>query len=187
MPFARTFRSLTFPVLSALFSGSVLLFSGCGEAEHVPSEAELKAVKAIRDIGGRITEKGKKHTEVFLAGTKVVDGELYHLRALPHLELLNLQNTGITDAGMEQVAHLKTLKRLTLQRSKVTDAGLAHLAGLTQLVELDLVKLPITDVGLGHLHPLTNLEKLYFDKRRTSDDAVFKLQDALPETKIYAD
>jgi hypothetical protein len=162
------------------------LLCGCG-GEHVPSDDETRATQAIRDFGGRITMDGTKAREVFLNGTRITDGDLYHLRALPHLELLNLQSTGITDAGMEQVGRLKTLKRLTIQRSKVTDAGLVHLKGLTSLIELDMVGLPITDAGLEHLHSMISLEKLYFDRNRTTPDGVNKLQDSLPKTKIFAD
>ncbi len=166
--------------------GLIVLCSGCG-TEHVPSEDELRAVKALRAFGAQVTVKNHRHTEVYLTGTKITDGDLYHLRALPDIQLLNLQSTGITDAGMEQVGQLKTLKRLTLQRSKVTDAGLAFLSGLTSLVELDLAGLPITDAGLEHLHGLVNIEKIYFDRARTTQEGVYSLEDSLPKAKVFAD
>jgi hypothetical protein len=163
----------------------VSLMGGCGEKE--PSPNELRSAQTIREFGGQVKMRGKKHVEVYLRGTKVSDGDLPLLRDLPDLELLNLQDTSITDAGLEHVGRLQGLKRLSLQRSKVKDAGMEHLSGLTSMVELDLVGLPITDAGLEHLHGLRNLEKIYFDPGRTTPDAVRRLQDAAPKAKIFSD
>ncbi len=173
-------------VAPALLVGLMLCqLPGCGEYE--PTADELSVAMSIREMGGRVTERGKMHVEVYLNGTKISDGDLPMLEEFPHLELLNLQDTGITDEGMRHIGKLKNLKRLTLQHSKVTDAGLEHLIGMTSLEELDLVGLPITDLGLEPLHGLINLKKLYFDPQRTSAEGVRRLRDALPDTKIFAD
>jgi len=180
----RRTRSARLTIWACGLAGAAML-AGCGGKE--PSPKELEAVNAVRKLGGRVTQRGQRHTEVILGGTKVTDADLLILTDLPDLELLNLQNTGITDGGMVYVGALDNLQRLSLQRSKVTDAGLEHLAKLKSLVELDLVGLPITDAGLEHLHGLLKLEKVYFDRNRVSPEAVRSLKDALPNAQVFAD
>jgi hypothetical protein len=129
-------------------------------------EAEDKAVKAIKKLGGRITRdekaKGKPIVRVFLVGPKVTDAGLKHLAGLMWLTVLDLTDTKVTDAGLKHLAGLKQLRELDLQDTKVTDAGLKHLAGLKKLKTLDLFGTQVTSKGKADLEealPLLTIAK----------------------------
>jgi hypothetical protein len=66
-------------------------------------EAEDKAVKAIQELGGRITRdktaKGKPIVGVDLGYTKVTDAGLKHLAGVKQLLSLDLRATQVTDKG----------------------------------------------------------------------------------------
>ena len=49
-----------------------------------------------------------------------------------------LAGTKVTDAGLVHLKGLAQLQSLDLMEHQVTDAGLEHLKGLTQLQSLDL-------------------------------------------------
>ena len=80
---------------------------------------------------------------------------------------------------------LKSLQVLFLNSTKVTDPGLEHLKGLTSLRELYLNSTKVTDAGLEHLKGLTALKELYLAGTQVTDAGVQRLQQALPNCKIY--
>ena len=98
---------------------------------------------------------------VRLGGRQITDGGLVHLKGLTNLEYVALDGTEITDAGLKHLKGLPKLAVLHLEDTQITDAGLAHLNGLTKLWLLDLVNTQVTDEG------------------------VKKLQEALPNCKIF--
>jgi hypothetical protein len=57
---------------------------------------------------------------VDLSFTKVADGNLKNLTALPQLHTLKLEGTRVTDAGLKNLAPLKELKELGLVDTAVT-------------------------------------------------------------------
>ncbi|MFO7900267.1 MAG: SUMF1/EgtB/PvdO family nonheme iron enzyme [Planctomycetota bacterium] len=101
-----------------------------------------------------------------LAGTKVTDRGLLHVRDLGRLRRLNVSNCQITDAGLAGLRRLQNLRHVCLYGcTQVTDRGLAHLKGLTRLQTIVLGSyagrtVGITDAGLGHLSGLTRIEVL---------------------------
>jgi len=67
----------------------------------------------------------------------------------------------------------------------ITDDCVEHLKGLPQLQGLYLNSTLVTDAGLEHLKGLTELQCLYLIGTKVTDEGVKKLQQALPNCKIY--
>jgi hypothetical protein len=124
---------------------------------------------------------------VSLDHTKVTDGGLESIGALPHLQQLYLYDTRITDAGVERIKRLTQLRRLWLGNTQVTDVGLKHLTGLTKLIELSLLRARITDAGLEHLGGLTQLPNLYLDDTPITDAGLKHLERLFQLEKLYLD
>ena len=90
----------------------------------------------------------------------VTDAGLVHLRDMPRLRWLGLDDMPIGDAGLAHLAELSELEELRMPRSKVTDAGLQHIARLPKLRWLHLAGANITQQGLQELAQLPALESL---------------------------
>ncbi|MHC4400927.1 MAG: leucine-rich repeat domain-containing protein [Planctomycetota bacterium] len=105
--------------------------------------------------------------------------DLAHLKDLPQLESLYIQNTFVADAGLGNLKGLPRLRTLSLgfdnaggiicHPIRVTDAGLVHLQRLTELKTLELDHSRITGAGLSHLKGLAKLERLSLCKSRLTD------------------
>jgi internalin A len=132
-----------------------------------PNDEQAKAVAEIQKLGGKVTmdEKNpdKPITSVYLAKSKV------------------------SDAGLERLERLTRLQSLILSNTNVTDTGLVHLKGLTQLQTLHLSGTKITDAGLVNIQGLANLQNLFMLRTQVTDEGVKKLQQALPNCRIYID
>jgi hypothetical protein len=68
-------------------------------------------------------------SELGLAGTRVTDAGLVHLKGMSQLAILNLTNTNVTDAGLVHLEGPTHLSSLWLVETRITDAGLVHLEG----------------------------------------------------------
>ena len=117
-------------------------------------------------------------------GTRATDAVLVHLKGLPKLQELWLNNAKITDAGLVHLKELTNLKFLFLQNTQISDAGLVHLKELTKLERLDLRDTQITDAGLVHLKGLACLQELWLYATKITDAGVAALQKALPNCRI---
>jgi Leucine-rich repeat (LRR) protein len=96
-----------------------------------------------------------------LYNTKITDEALVHLKGLPHLQELNLEEcTKLTNAGIAHLADHKKLVELNLESTGVSDAGLKHLAGMTAMVEMNLSETQISGEGLVHLKDMQQLNEL---------------------------
>jgi hypothetical protein len=114
----------------------------------------------------------------------VTDDDLVHLRGLPELELLFLQDTQVTDAGLVHLKELGKLRWLVLFNRKITDSGLEQLKLLPNLRYLYLDGTLITNEGLLHLVEMTSLEHLSLGATQVTDDGVRKLRQTLRKTEI---
>ena len=91
----------------------------------------------------------------------------------------------VTDDDLPPIGALVDLYYLYLRSSKVTDRGLIHVEGLTNLKVLVLSDTDVSDAAVVHLSKLRNLTALYLKGTKFTGEGVRRLQQALPETKIY--
>lgn len=147
----------------------------------VPDEAQ--AVAALKKLGANLSvRKGQKVEAAELRNPEVTDADLVHLRALPHLKLLEIDATRLTDAGLEHLAGLANLEDLQIGHGPITDAGLVHLKAMTRLKSLALYKTEITGPGLSHLSSLANLESVDLTGNPVAGEGLGHLA-ALPNLK----
>ena len=107
-------------------------------------------------------EQAKREREAVAAIRQLGGGVLYDDRFFHNVQSVFLFMGDVTDTDVENLKGLTQLKELGLNYTSVTDNGLEHLKGLKQLQQLDLRgTTKVTDVG------------------------VEKLQQALPNCKIY--
>ena len=83
--------------------------------------------------------------------TKVTDAGLVHLKSVPHLQALYLDDTQVSDAGLVHLKGFPRLLELYLEGTQVTDAGLVHLKGLSRLRSLGLGDIQESDQGRQEL------------------------------------
>ena len=168
------------------------------------------AVAAIEKSGGRVTIMNKERRpktsleeqfddpgdaydpvristawRVEFGNTVDTDSGLEHLKAFERLQSLDLSGTTVTDAGLEHLKGLLHLRYLSLADTKVTDVGLEQLKGLESLEELNLEGTNVTDTGLEQLKGMKILDWLFLEGTQVTKDGVKKLQDALPQCRIY--
>ena len=60
-------------------------------------------------------------------GSVITDAGLVHLRSIPGLRTLRLDDTDVTDAGLDHLKGMTTLEFLSLRETKVTDEGVKNL------------------------------------------------------------
>ncbi len=122
---------------------------------------------------------------LYLFNSQVTDAGLENLKGLTQLKELYVNSTEVTDAGLEHIKGLTQLQRLHLLDTKVTDVGLERFKELTQLKELDLSGTKVTDTGMEYLKGLSQLRVLLIQNTKVTDEGVKKLQQALPNCKIW--
>lgn len=110
-----------------------------------------------------------KLSTVFLEETQVTDAGLEHLEGMTNLSILDLRSTEVTDAGLEHLKGLIGLSFLFLGETHVTGAGLEHLQGLNKLGILDLGGTQVGDAGLEHLQGMTELTELRLEDTQVTD------------------
>lgn len=164
------------------------LFLAGGASARQEQGAEERALAALEQLDARIDrdEKapGKPVVRVQLAGPKVTDGALAHLKAFPKLRELDLHSSRVTDAGLAHLKGLNELYWLRLSGTKVTDAGLAHLKTLRNIAWLELNGTSVTDAGLEHLKGLRRLRRLELERTKVTKEGVTTLKQTISGLKI---
>jgi hypothetical protein len=117
--------------MQRVLSTSICLVVACGivvvgtaGSGDQPADARAAAIKAIKQLGGKIWDDEKS---VDLSRSKVTDADLAHLSVMTKLESLSLFDTTVGDAGLEHLKGLTKLNFLLLKQTNVTDAGVAKL------------------------------------------------------------
>lgn len=152
------------------------------------SDEEVRAIRRIERLGGRITIDDKKPDmpvvtinclmgrvgdaeiklfkyfprlrTVVLSGNRITDVGLDYLADLPQVEELMFESVPVTSKGLASLTKLPRLKLLSLSWTKVDQAGLEQIEKLQNLEELD-VDVPLGDEELRHVGKLTKLRKLH--------------------------
>jgi hypothetical protein len=117
--------------------------------------------------------------------TKKIDEALAHLKEIPNLEQLYINDTKVTDAGLAHLSGLTNLSRLYLQKTRVTDAGMIHLKGMTKLRRLDLSHTIVTDSELTRLRRLRDLRALGIGSTQISSAGLRYVKGLLPNCRLF--
>ena len=117
--------------------------------DDTPAQAgDVDPVAALKKLGAKIVEL-PNGVMVSLAGTKVTDAGLVHLKGLPNLQSLSFMYTKITDAGLAHLTGMN-VNLLDIPTEAKTDLGLKHYLAATKApTALDLKGWQITDAGLA--------------------------------------
>ena len=158
--------------LAMLLGLLVVTSNAVGENKVVErSDAEKKAIAAIKKLGGKVTldekKPGKPVISVDLNYTKVADAGLVHLQGLTKLQTLRLIASNVPDAGLVDLKDLTELQVLWLYKTKITDTGLVHLKGLTELQSLELYNTKVTEAGVKKLQ--SELPKCRIMRKRSNN------------------
>ena len=126
-----------------------------------------------------------------LKGPEVTDAFVVRLKTLKGLEGLSLARASITDECLPALAEMTHLSYLDLSEcSGITDAGLKQLASLKSLNDLTLaasrVDVKKAWLQLGGEFTPRPLPQLGLDGTATTAAGLVKLQQALPNCRIYA-
>ena len=134
----------------------------------------------------RTSTRLKRLGGLHLSGSKITDAGLVHLRKLPNLYYLTLQEVAITDDGLRHLEGLG-IEELALPMTQISDRGIIHLARMPALVRLNLALTGVTDAAIPDLAKLKNLRALCLSGTSVSDAGCRKLRNALPNLKYLVD
>ena len=113
---------------------------------------------------------------VRLQNPGITDADLKCLDGLRRLRQLDLYGTRITDAGMQHVKGLSQLEGLYLNGTRVTDVGLQSPKGLGHLQVLQVGGTQVTDIGLKHLREMSQLQALDLAGTKVTDAGLENLE-----------
>ncbi len=183
--------------------------AGMSHIQEFTALERLKLVGTqITDDGMKHLRGLKRLYYLDLCNTQITDAGIVHLRGLTNLVVVDLGGTRITGAGLQHLARATKLERLGLwETAGITDAGIAHLRLHTRMGELDLRKTQVTNAGLIHLARMKNLTCLHlsdhitdaglpwleglsklrqvgFGKGKVTEDAMRRLEKAVPKLRV---
>lgn len=155
----------------------------------------LVRMRSLRDLSleaTRVTAAGlatlpRGLKSLNLSGTSIGDAGVEHLRRLPGLEQLWLDETSVGDRTLSVVSTRTTIEVLGLTGTAVTSEGLKHLAGLKKLTSLYLGETSIDDRALGLLIAMNQLKMLDVTATDLSVAARQQLVDALRTCDVQVD
>lgn len=155
----------------------LLLVVGSPGYSAESGEEQVAAIAAIKGLGGDVRfDRNRVVETVNLDRSRITDGGLVYLKALPTVQTLSMRFTQVTGAGFVHLKGLTKLTTLYLPGSTVGDIGLEHFKNVPTLVNLYLQETKITDAGLEHLSGLANLRTLYVSKTKITDAGLAHLQ-----------
>lgn len=126
------------------------------------------------------------HLQILDLNNTGIDGRrLTFVRHLPNLRTLSLGHTRTDDSFLKELRGLITLESLRLNHTQISDFGLAHLKQMVHLKELYLGGTAIGDDGLIHLSELTNLEELDLRGTQITDAGLVHLSPLVNLQRLY--
>ncbi|MFO0999187.1 MAG: protein kinase [Planctomycetaceae bacterium] len=117
------------------------------------------------------------------------DDAMLRITNLSNLQTLSITGTSITASGLQGIDKLALLESLNISSNRISSDCLPEITKLAALRVLNLTKCPdITDAALPALESMKSLTELYLtDNPQLTEVAVRKLQEALPNCKIFSD
>jgi hypothetical protein len=145
--------------------------------------ASLPHLKRLWLRGVRITNRGlaalsrmPQIKELLLEGktpnTKLTDDGLVHLKHLPTLTQLHLEDISLNGPGLDHIQRPECIRDLDFTRSTIDDRGLAHVSRFTNLRRLSLWDTSVSDAGLRHLKGCKKLESLDLYSTRVTNRGI---------------
>ncbi|MEM7474860.1 MAG: protein kinase [Planctomycetota bacterium] len=117
---------------------------------------------------------------------RIADRDLVHLKKLPQLKRITLDDSVVGDQGFEILAKIP-LEFIRCERATVTSAGLSHLRNSMSIKALTLNSCDIDDQGLSHLQTIESLQTLWCKDTKVTRKGLIEFQKALPSCRIYCD
>jgi len=122
-----------------------------------------------------------------LSGTSIDDAAVEHLRRLPGLKQLWLDETSVGDKSLAVVSTRTTIEALGLTGTAVSSGGIKQLVGLAKLTSLHLAETSIDDEALGVLVSMKQLKFLDVTETGLSVDARQALVESLRPSEVRVD
>jgi hypothetical protein len=119
-----------------------------------------------------------------LSNTGVGDGCIKHIASLGALKYLLLSKSAVTGKTLAELDKLDHLEYLALGHTSISDAHIEQLAKLRKLKVLRLSRTNITDRSVETLMKMSHLEFVELFGAKLTEDAVRRLEDALPNADI---
>jgi len=103
------------------------------------------------------------------------------LDELTRLEILRLENAGISDEHLAELGQLGSVRDFYLAGNElITDRGLMYLGKLPSLRYLDLCAVSCSSRGMKYLAPLTNIRALLLSDTTIDDSGVKTISEQFP-------
>jgi hypothetical protein len=144
----------------------------------------MEAILAAMPARFQVDDEGRV-IQLVARGPQMTDALAAHLEALPTLEDLQLEGSGISKGGMRAIGQLERLQTLRLDKTQIGDEDLAQLSGLGGLRELFLAECPVGDEGLEAIGTLTGLQVLDLNRTQVTDEGLKRLKDLVNLEKLY--
>ena len=142
----------------------------------------------MTDAGLSVFRNSRQINVLILNNTGVTDQGLSHFQGCRRLGQLYLENTAISDKGLENLRDCKGIAYIHLTGTRVTEAGLEILKDCSNLMRLYLDNTEITDVALESLPKHhTVLGVISLKATQVTEAGVMKLAAALPKCRIEWD
>lgn len=164
--------------------------TGAPQDKEQSSRRETAIIKKIEDAGARVYRISAADTSreisFNLSSKPIGDEQLKEINSIGEVIWLNLAGTKISDEGLK---HLKgmPLKKLHLERTKVGDAGMEHIASIESLEYLNIYDTQVSNKSIKHLKKLKSLKKLYVWKSKINEKGIDRLQKQLPDAEIVGE
>jgi hypothetical protein len=145
--------------------------------------ASLPHLKRLSLRGIRITNRGlaalskmPQVKELLLEGktpnSELTDDGLIHLKHLPTLTQLHLEDISLNGPGLDHIQRPERIRELDFTRSTIDDRGLAHVSRFTNLRRLGLWDTSVSDAGLRHLKGCKKLQSLDLYSTRVTNRGI---------------
>ena len=153
--------------------------------------ARLQHVERLEIVHTHFTDAGALHLAKMTSLRRLQIGSqdatgaaVASLVPLTHLRELDLSDKQASTEGARWAGMIPSLRVLRISGGAIKDEGVQHLARLPHLETLLISSAQITDVGLGALAGMKSLRHLDIKGNKVSDEAVARLQTALPGLAI---
>jgi len=147
-------------------------------AEPLPvGEEETAAINKLQQRGAEIDLDDAQHARIVeLVNSKATDDDLKLLSSLPCLESLDITGGKITKAGLVHLRQLPDLQRLYINDLPISSNALENVAEMTKLDVLSLRNTKIGDEGMAHLRKLKALTVLNLSKTKITNNTLKQIR-----------